>query len=186
MIMWKDIKGFEGLYQISDDGQVKSVGRYKPNHTKMQYVPECIRSPRINASGYSVVDLYKENKATTIGVHILVAKAFIDNPENKQTVNHIDGNKLNNNVSNLEWATPREQNLHFYRHGLKSAEGIKKSIDAMTEVTSKKVMCLDTGMVFESASAAARYFKVSSSYIMRICRLKKRNVGKLSLNLAYI
>ena len=167
--MWKDIKGFEGLYQVSDDGRVKSIGRYKPNHTKMQYVPESIKVQRVQPNGYCVVDLYKGNKAKTIGVHILVAQAFIDNPCHKETVNHIDGIKTNNNVSNLEWATPTEQNIHLYRCGLKSAEGIK-----------------DTGRIFKSASEASRFFGVSPSYIMRICRLQKRNVGKLCLNLAYM
>lgn len=184
--MWKDIKGFEGLYQVSDDGRVKSVGRYKPNHTKMQYVPESIKVQRVQPNGYCVVDLYKGNKAKTIGVHILVAQAFIDNPCHKETVNHIDGIKTNNNVSNLEWATPTEQNIHLYRCGLKSAEGIKKSVGAMNDATSKKVVCLDTGRIFKSASEASRFFGVSPSYIMRICRLQKRNVGKLCLNLAYM
>lgn len=184
--MWKDVKGYEGLYQVSDDGQVKSVGRYKPNHSKMQYVAESIKAQRINPGGYFVVDLYKGNKQKTIGVHILVAEAFIDNPNCKETVNHIDGIKTNNHVSNLEWATPKEQNVHFYQYGLKSAEGIKKSIDAMNEANSKKVMCLDTGRIFKSASEASRFFGVSPSYIMRICRMHKRNVGRLCLNLAYV
>ena len=185
MTMWKDIKGFEGLYQVSDDGQVKSVGRYKPNHTKMQYIPESIKAQR-TSRGYHVIDLYKDNKAKTAYVHRLVAEAFIPNSSNKETVNHIDGDKNNNTVSNLEWATQEEQNIHFYQHGLKSADGIKKSINAMTEATSKKVMCLDTGRIFKSASEASRYFGVSPSYIMRICRMHKRNVGKLCLNLAYV
>lgn len=184
--MWKDVKGYEGLYQVSDDGQVKSVGRYKPNHSKMQYVPESIKAQRINPGGYFVVDLYKGNKQKTIGVHILVAEAFIDNPNCKETVNHIDGIKTNNYVSNLEWATPREQNIHFYQHGLKSAEGIRKAINAMNEANAKKVMCLDTGRIFKSASEASRFFGVSPSYIMRICRTNKRNVGRLCLNVAYV
>ena len=94
--MIKDIKGFEGLYQITDEGQVYSVRRDK-------YL-----KPRKDKDGYLLVNLYKDKKQYTRKVHRLVAEAFIDNPENKKEVNHIDCRRDNNYVSNLQWVSHRE------------------------------------------------------------------------------
>ncbi len=74
---------------------------------------------RSNTCNYFYIQLWIKDKPTTMAIHRLVAKAFIDNPENKKTVNHIDGNKLNNNVCNLEWATYSENLKHAYTVGLK-------------------------------------------------------------------
>lgn len=113
--IFESIKGFEGLYEISNLGRVKSLPKIVGKRIK----PESFLTIRISSQGYAMVSLCKDSKIFNASVHRLIAEAFIPNPENKATVNHIDGNKLNNDISNLEWATPHEQNIHAYRTGLK-------------------------------------------------------------------
>ena len=118
MEKWKDIKNYEGYYQISDAGNVKSVGRVLKTKKGKRTLPEKIRTP-INVHGYLYCELWKENKHQKYAVHRLVADAFIPNTRNLPMVNHLDGNKTNNNVYNLEWCTCSENNLHAYRTGLR-------------------------------------------------------------------
>jgi hypothetical protein len=103
--LWLPIKGYEGLYEVSNTGFVRSIKSDKV--LKME-----------NKNGYFSVNLYKNGQVHKY-VHRLVAQTFIDNPNNHQEVNHIDCNKHNNRVDNLEWCD-RKQNLkHSYEHGLK-------------------------------------------------------------------
>jgi len=178
MEIWKDINGYEGLYQVSNLGRVKSLERYRQNHSKLQLIPEKIKSKRIDPQGYELVDLYNKNKQKTIRVHRLVAETFISNYGNEDTVNHKDGNKTNNKVVNLEWASFEEQNKHFYKHNLKSEENIKKAVKAMNKAQSKPVKCLNNGKVYESASEAAREIGVCGSLVMRCCRGERKSAGK--------
>lgn len=127
MEKWKDVVGYEGSYQVSNLGRVKSVERYRDNHGKPQIIHEKIKNTRMKNSGYLITDLYKNNKQKTVMIHRVVASAFLPVEEGKETVNHKDGNKLNNNVENLEWSSFSEQNKHFYKKELKSKENIKKS-----------------------------------------------------------
>lgn len=103
--IWKDIKGYEGLYQISNFGRVKSLKRMMKNRK----CEEIIKKPSITNKRYYKLPLCKYGKNKYFFIHRLVAQAFIPNFENKPTVDHIDRNKLNNNVSNLRWATYKEQ-----------------------------------------------------------------------------
>lgn len=124
MEQWKDIPGFENKYQISNTGAVKSSCRNK----------EIIMSPALNTFGYPKVGLYKDSKYTSATVHRLVAEAFIDNPDNKPQINHIDGNKANNNVSNLEWCTNSENMQHAWRERLcKPQNGSTNGMSKLTE-----------------------------------------------------
>lgn len=107
MEIWKDIEGYEGLYQVSDLGRVKSLIRY--HNTSWR-----ILTPRLQHNGYLMVTLSKNNIKNQISVHRLVAFTFISNPENKKCVNHKDGNKQNNTLANLEWVTNRENSAHHF------------------------------------------------------------------------
>lgn len=114
---WRDIDGFDGFYQVSDQGRVRSVGGQCGTVKRK----ECIRSVSLTRDGYEKVRLIHQGKDKTMRVHRLVAEAFIPNPDNKSTVNHIDGDKRNNKVSNLEWADKSEQMEHAYKLGLKES-----------------------------------------------------------------
>ena len=105
-IIWKDIAGYEGLYQISNIGTVYSV-RYKR-----------FRKPKTDKCGYEVVGLCKDGKTRWFSIHRLVASALIPNPCGFPEVNHIDGNKQNNWVDNLEWCDHSANILHAYKTGL--------------------------------------------------------------------
>lgn len=99
--MWKDIKDYEGFYQVSDEGQVRRI--LKSGRTK----------PVKNRDGkYYTVNLSKPGQKKCCNVHRLVAEHFLDKPEGATEVNHKDGNKKNNNVSNLEWVTSWENRVH--------------------------------------------------------------------------
>lgn len=113
--VWKDIEGYEGLYQVSNLGRVKSLERVKPNG---QCVPEKNKTPCLKGNGYLALQLYKDGKPKNYYIHRLVADHFIPNLEGKETVNHINGNKQNNSADNLEWCTYTENNKHAYKTGL--------------------------------------------------------------------
>lgn len=112
--VWKDIKGFEGAYMISNTGKVMSIPRQG-----MKGNEPILRKLSLTHDGYVKVRLIYNGKDETRRVHRLVAEAFIPNPDNKETVNHIDGNKQNNNVHNLEWIDRSEQMIHAYKNNLK-------------------------------------------------------------------
>lgn len=135
---WKEIDGYEGYYEVSDTGLVRSVDRIitdkngKRYFHSGRYMKLTREKGRDGAGGYLVVNLRKNGTSRVVQVHILVAKAFIPNPDNLPTVNHKDGNKTKNNVGNLEWASYRENNIHALRHKLRNPRGnpiIQETID---------------------------------------------------------
>lgn len=132
---WLPIKGFEGYYEVSNEGQVRSVDRtilgkdgvIYPKKGKLKDLYS-----NINVK-YMQVNLYKENKSYTFYVHRLVAQAFIPNPLNLPEVNHKDGNRVNNNVSNLEWVTRLENIDHAIRTGLWKIDRALGRYDALMD-----------------------------------------------------
>ncbi len=110
---WKDISGYEGLYQVSNLGNVKSLNFGRLGRPQNLKIGE-------HHTGYRIVVLAKNKVRKTKLVHVLVASAFIPNPENKPCVNHIDGNKSNNFIGNLEWVTRSENTQHAIRTGLRA------------------------------------------------------------------
>jgi len=118
--IFKDINGYEGLYQISNLGKVKSLHRIRKGKGGSNCpVRERICKTKLQNGGYEQATLIKNSEPKTLYVHRLVAEAFIPNPHSKAQVNHIDGNKLNNNSDNLEWVNQSENELHARNKGLK-------------------------------------------------------------------
>ena len=110
MEIWKDIDGYEGLYQVSNFGRVKRDNKLLHLNT--------------NTYGYKHITLCKDGKRKTVVIHTLVANAFIDNPYKKPQINHKDGNKENNTVENLEWVTQIENNRHAINTRLKKTRSL--------------------------------------------------------------
>lgn len=142
--IWADIEGYEGLYEISNHGRVQSLERIIVNSNGVSKIVKAkILKPIINQLGYARVSLCKKGiKMKSARVHRLVALSFIPNPQNKKTVNHIDGNKLNNHIKNLEWATCSENCKHAYSIGLSkkpnpnkygNSQGEKRSGSKLTD-----------------------------------------------------
>lgn len=163
--MWKDIVGYEGFYEISDEGIVRTVSRRVPCKGGTRMVPSRIRKFDIT-SGYYDVALCKQGKMRTFLVHRLVAEAFLPNPENKEMVNHKDGNKRNNSVDNLEWVTRAENDLHASVNGLRP--------DWQKH---KPVKCVETGEVFASREAAGRATHMDAASVLHSIQTGKPSKG---------
>ncbi len=151
--VWKDIKGFEGKYAVSNFGNVKRLERYKrcgvSGKTLLQERP---MKPYKNHNNYYRVCLWNHGKHNMRFVHRLVAEAFLPKVDGKTQVNHIDGNKENNNVTNLEWVTSKENHVHAAEMGLKK---------------SMKVVIVETGEIFNSIGTCARHIGGSKAVITK-------------------
>lgn len=162
--IWKDIKGFEGKYQISNIGNVKSLEREVRNtNNSTRIVKERILKLQNNPHKYKMVAMSKESYIKPFVTHRLVATAFIPNPENKPCVNHINGIRWDNRVENLEWCTHKENTRHMidvlgFR---KTAEMIENS----AKTKRKKVINEDTGQVYESVKSCAIDLGISRHYL---------------------
>lgn len=152
MITWLPVVGYEGYYEVSDLGEVRSV-RY--NH-KGEVIHSRLLKPAIKPRGYLGVVLCKQGVTTNHLVHRLVATAFLPNSNGLPEVNHKDGNKLNAVVTNLEWCSGSENLHHAYNTGLKHKKG-------------KAVVCVETGEVFDSVKSANEAMGVSRSHIGSVC-----------------
>lgn len=125
MEIWKDIKGYEGIYQVSNYGKVKSLDRaiwMEINNCFGKFKSNLLKQEN-GANGYPKVVLCKNNLPKTYLVHRLITIAFIPNPYNKPEVNHKNGIKIDNRLENLEWVTLSENHTHAYKIGLQKAYG---------------------------------------------------------------
>lgn len=177
--IWKDIEGYEGIYQVSNLGRVKGLERYDSNGHLLK---EKILKTSINRDGYEKVSIQKNAKKKTYKIHRLVAIAFIPNVENKKEVNHIDGNKLNNRVNNLEWCTKEENERHARNNNLiPVTDKIRKQASINGKKRRKSVEQYNTkGSLLKryiSVSEASRETGVSISGISNCCTKKSKIAG---------
>ena len=141
---WVPAKSYEGLYEINESSEVRSLS----NRNYQKIMPK-----RIDRAGYWTVRLSKNGKDSTVYIHRLLGFAFLENPSNKCCINHIDGNKLNNCISNLEWVTHAENMKHAYQLGLVvSFPG-----------RCKRIIDHCSGATFESIKKAAEYYLIPYS-----------------------
>ena len=149
--VWRDIPGYAGRYQVSDLGRVRSRERGT-------------LKPFICRNGYHIATLSRGGHRFRVGVHRLVALAFLPNLEDKPQVNHIDGNKSNNRPENLEWCTCSENNLHR-RRVLNGGGGRAQ----------RAVMLLNTGQTFKSITEAAKAKQVPAEKIIDCCKGRRNH-----------
>lgn len=171
--IWKPIEGFEGHYEVSNTGKIKSLERQritKGGGTTLS--PERLLKQKINKFGYCTVCLFKNAKRKYCMVHRLVAFAFIPNPENKPEINHKDGNKFNNSVHNLEWNTPLENKRHAYANGLNGGEHIthRRQVDQYD-------MERNFIATYSSIAEAARHTGARNSSIWMCCNHRYKTAG---------
>lgn len=181
---WKDIKGFEGLYQVSNLGRVKSLKRtfvlVKSNYNQPYTIKERILKFQLNADGYNNVLLCLScdgSKRKYLGKHKrvnrLVAEAFVPNPLSLPVVNHKDGIKINNVPDNLEWNTVRENTIHAYRNKLNiHFKGVETSASKLTDSDIVKIReVYRSGNIKQSE--IAKEYNVCQQLISGIVRNKR-------------
>ncbi len=178
MEIWKDIVGYEGLYQVSNLGRVKSFDRYVRNGTSNKNIKRGkILSPCVNPKcGYMQVNLIKDKNKKIKTIHRLVAEAFIPNLENKPCVNHIDGNKQNNKIDNLEWVTHSENTIHAIKMGLKiNLKGINHYKRAVNQYS------IDGKFIkrWNSIKEIKKEWNLKSIHVSECCK------GKIKTSLGY-
>lgn len=151
--MWKTIEEFP-MYEISPNGLIRNKVSLK------------VKKPSIGFRGYPVVSLQRNGKQYLRTVHILLARAYIENPRECEQINHIDGDKTNYDLSNLEWCTPRENNIHARHNGLHLSDGDK----------SVKQFTVDGEYVsqYKSISEASRHTGINRCAIGNVARGKPR------------
>lgn len=159
---WKEIKGYEDKYKISNYGEVVSLPRYKQNHSKLQEVPMKIIKPYISKkNGYVYVYLCNDGKNKNFRLHKLVAETFLDNQNKYNQINHIDGNKQNNRVDNLEWCD--------------SSYNIKDMYKRKGKYDNDKII-MEKYKELKSCNKVAKLFNMSGENVR--CILKRNNVER--------
>jgi hypothetical protein len=159
--IWKDVPGYGGRLQASSLGRLRVVVSYTR-----------ILKPYVNRDGYHIGTLCIDGGKVRHGVHRFVAEAFLPNPDGKEQVNHIDGDKSNNRPENLEWSSCQENNLHRCR-----------VLGAKCGREKRPIVCLSTGEWFPSMTAASQAAGVPVHYIIKVC--KHQRDSTMGLRFAY-
>ena len=165
-VEWRDIKGYEGKYQVSNLGEIKSL-----KYAQMDL--QRILKPHITARGYYSIFLCKNGKKEAMTVHRVVAKTFIDNPLGLPQVNHKDGNKLNNKVDNLEWVTAKQNTEHAWENGL------KKGGECLYNTQPVYQFDLNMGFIkkYNTQAEAEKITGIHQGDISRCCNKKRNKAG---------
>lgn len=182
--IWRDIPGYEGIYQVSSTGIVRSLPRYETDRNGKQYQRKgIILQPTLTTTGYYKVKLVKNGKRKDMKIHRLVAMAFLVNTYNKPHINHKDGNPLNNVVDNLEWCTQSENAQHAHDTGLFATE---QNIVDHNEVIKEYLLT-------KSASGVCEKFDISKTVLYGILnkhkirrQTKSEQNDKYNLNLSIV
>lgn len=176
--VWKAIKKFDELYQVSNLGRVKSIDRYvKGSRDGVQFKPGVELTQKISNNGYARVHIRCGKINSYPLVHRLVAEAFLENPDNLPQINHRDGNKLNNSVDNLEWCTAQ----YNVRHGLRNHLIPSGEDSHRAKLTWEKVCDIKAEYVRGSSEfgliALAKKYGISKSMVSLIVRNEKWMYG---------
>lgn len=177
---WRDIAGFEGVYQVSNLGRVKRIKAER--RTRGGYILKNIRQK----IGYSSVNLSRSGKSAMYYIHRLVAEAFMPNPENKPEIDHIDGSRDNNKVDNLRWCT-RKENQNFpiakKRHGIATTKTLTGR-NGISSNSAKAIICIETGVLYWGALEANRVTGISHGCISAVVRGEWKTAGGYHWRLA--
>ena len=178
--IWKDIPNYEGMYQVSNLGEVKSLNY---NHTK------CAKLLKVSINNYGYCTVTIDGKR--VKVHRLVAQAFIPNPYNLPQVNHKNENKTDNRVSNLEWCDAK-YNCNYGTRNLRMGDslsgngngmyGKKHSSETKAKIggkIKKKVICIETDMIFDSLKDLANYLDVNYNSVIRVLNGSRKSLKGL-------
>ena len=183
---WKDIEGYEGLYQVSSLGRIKSFDRiikYKKNNKIITYLKKGrIMKPHNNGRDYLNVSLIKDgNIQKHLYIHIIVAKAFIPNPYNLEQVNHKNFNKTDNRVENLEWCTRKNNMLHYKQSSFFKEVQIKKQIASHNKTIRKikkfKDIIIKKYINGETIENISTELKISRDFVSDIVYLFSKEIA---------
>jgi hypothetical protein len=172
--IWKDIPNYEGMYQISNLGRVKSLSREVFHGNGKRFCDETIMKPKLETTGYFSICLRKDRASKTIKIHRLIAMLFIDNPQNKATVNHINGIKTDNRIENLEWCTIQENIQHAISTGLKrTAKGEKHGQSKLLDSDIEYIK--NNYIKHKNSKQLSQMFGITYGYVSMIAKGITRN-----------
>ena len=181
---WRDIRGYEGLYQVSNFGRVRTVEHIVPNRGGFRTVSSKVKNATFTGQGYLSVALYKENKMQRLYVHRLVAEAFVPNPDNLPEIDHIDCVKTNNISSNLRWVDRSGNMQNPITKKLKSVNTKARNWTYENHPNAKPILQLTLDGVFikrwDCIKTASETLSIEATGISQVVHGKRKNAGGFS------